>query len=169
MKVIFYILFCLLADQCVSQNYNTDKKKNTIEPKPIMGTWIDFIPNPGRFESFKGTIIINSDSMLITSVRPATCKNTQLLDYSIVDDTIYATELKLISIDINAGLAHSYFDNRQLKIKIPLCHFFNTCLQNFNSLTSPGSTSMCVKKSDDSDIRSHWDEALALYQKVKRK
>ncbi|MGB4848974.1 MAG: hypothetical protein WBP41_13710 [Saprospiraceae bacterium] len=168
MKVILYVLFCLITDQCLCQNYNLDKKKNTIEPESILGTWIDSIPNPGRFESFKGTIIINSDSILISSVRPTMCTNIQLLEYSIVNDTIFAVELKLISIDINAGTAHSYFDHRQLKIKIPLCHLFNTCLEDFNSLTSPGSTSLCVKKSDNSEIKSHWDDALALYQNAKR-
>jgi len=166
MKVIFYFIFCLVTNQCLSQNSNLDKKANT-ESKSIWGTWIDSIPNPNRFESFKGSIIINSDSMLITSVRPTMCVNTQLFQYSIKNDTIFATELKLISIDINTGIAHRYFDKRQLKLKIPICHFFNTCLQIFNSLTSPGSTSLCVKRSDDSEIRSHYEEALALYQRLK--
>lgn len=170
MKYIFKFLFIFITNLAFCQNNDSDFNKELRDVNIIIGTWKDSIPFPQGFVVPQGVIMITADSILIKRRIPGHSSYTQLLKYKIIDDTIFAKEIKFISIDENEGFAHSYFKNRKLNTTIPLCHFFNSCFaEKADRTTNPRYMSLCIKQSNQTDIADQFNQALAMYKKCKGK
>ena len=163
-------VFLLTVTLTIGQQNDLNSKKDLTHAEEIIGTWNDSIPFPNGFVTSKGTMVINSDSILIKRRYPGRYRSTQILKYEVKDDTIIAKEIKFISIDENAGIAHRYYKNRQLISKIPMCHFSNTCFtEKPDRLTNPSYRSLCIKQSTQSEIRIEFKQALSEYRILQRR
>ncbi len=167
-RYILVSLFLLTITLTSGQQNVVESNQALTGAKEIIGTWNDSIPFPIGFATDKGIIVINSDSILIKRRYPGRYRNTQLLKYCIKDDTIIAKEIRFISIDENAGIAHRYIKNRQSIIKIPMCHFSNTCFsEKSDQKTNPSYRSLCIKQSTQTEIGIEFEQALAEYKMLK--
>lgn len=153
--------FVHVVNTCGHKSSGRSPYVNNIE---LIGTWRDSLvcADNMRFVFPVGEIVIAKDTMLIKNGVVGGRGIIQLLTWEIQGDSIHATEIEVLGLGLNIGLATYHYKHRRAQVAIPLCRFQDRCKSEALALSN---CIVHIKRSNEKDVTMNFDEELLKWKK----